>query len=162
VHRAEPGAKQKAAGAYQRSDDDPGAGLWVYRKLRARDLWDQIMRSTYDHAEPGVLFLDTINRDNNLAYCETIASTNPCAEQPLPPYGCCCLGSHRPHALRARPFEPDAAFDEAGFAAVWCRWPCACWTTCSTSRSGRCRSSRTRRAASAASAWASPAWATRW
>jgi ribonucleoside-diphosphate reductase alpha chain len=77
VHRAEPGASQKAAGAYQRTDAT-GHGLWVYRKLRARDLWDQIMRSTYDHAEPGVLFLDTINRDNNLAYCETIASTNPC------------------------------------------------------------------------------------
>jgi ribonucleoside-diphosphate reductase alpha chain len=119
VHRAEPGAKVKAAGAYQRSDDQgPGAGLWVYRKLRARELWDQIMRSTYDHAEPGVLFLDTINRDNNLAYCETIASTNPCAEQPLPPYGCCCLGSIDLTRFVRQPFEPGATFDETGFAQL--------------------------------------------
>ncbi len=87
VHRARPGSTLMAQGAFQRTD-----GLWVYRSMPARELWDTVMRSTYDFAEPGILFLDHIQRDNNLRYCESIEATNPCGEQPLPPYGCCDLG----------------------------------------------------------------------
>ena len=110
VHAAEPSAALKEQGATQRAD-----GKWIYRKVRAADLWKQIIESTYDHAEPGVLFIDLMNRDNNLSYCEVIAATNPCAEQPLPPYGCCCLGSINLTRMVKYPFSANAGFDYDAF-----------------------------------------------
>lgn len=90
----------------------------IFRTVRARDLWERLMRATYDAAEPGVIFIDQVNDRNNLAGCETISASNPCGEQMLPPYGACLLGSINLARLVPRPFAAGAALDEARLAEL--------------------------------------------
>ncbi|MGE4243235.1 adenosylcobalamin-dependent ribonucleoside-diphosphate reductase [Ramlibacter sp.] len=113
THRAEPGAALKDKGAHRRAD-----GIWIYRTLPASEVWDAVMRSAYDFAEPGVVFIDTVNRDNNLRYAERVAAMNPCGEQPLPPYGCCDLGPVILTRFVRHAFDTGgtATFDFDGFA----------------------------------------------
>jgi len=113
VHKAEPSEKLIEAGAFQRED-----GMWVYSTMDAYEVWGKIMESTYDHAEPGVLFIDRMNSENNLSYCETIETTNPCGEQPLPDYGCCCLGSINLAKMVDNPFTENASFNNERFVEV--------------------------------------------
>lgn len=113
VHASKPGGTHASPSVRRASD-----GLWVHESILAREVWQAIMRSSHDHGDPGVLFVDRFNEDNNLSYCEQLSATNPCAEQPLPPYGACCLASIDLTRLVVDPFGPTASFSEDHLVAL--------------------------------------------
>ncbi|MBL6894152.1 MAG: ribonucleoside-diphosphate reductase, adenosylcobalamin-dependent [SAR92 bacterium MED-G29] len=90
----------------------------IYETIRAQKLWNAIMSSTYDYAEPGFILIDQVNKHNNNWFCEDIRATNPCGEQPLPPYGSCLLGSVNLTKFVRNPFTKDAFFDWEEYAEV--------------------------------------------
>jgi ribonucleoside-diphosphate reductase alpha chain len=113
VHEAAPGN-----GPTKTRPGPDGRQLHVYRTASAREIWDRIMRNTYTGSEPGVVFIDRVNEDNNLWYCEQIDACNPCGEQFLPAYGCCCLGSLMLQQFVTGSFTENASFDWKAFGKV--------------------------------------------